>query len=294
MNRGAGGLMGDRSTLVKMTSLTGGGLLAVSRICRNWTWSYRLQMPMRVYRSKTLLSDNADFGAFTTLYAQSVIDKSADPFLLVRDDDSRLLIVTDDGSVMLCLANGPNDCMVSYASSYSDRSRQFVGLSGQHNAKDENFVDPRFAIKAIHAFFDQARMSEHVDFRCGAPDSEITIFPLAITARKRVERELVEMRVEVPRELRADMQEVCEYLDGVADDPDENIDFDDAIQIGSLCGGRLNRRHEIYEFSYFQATGDVWAFKVPRTILDGIADGSIDKLTVNASVPKTVANKAEG
>ena len=126
---------------------------------------------MRVYRRKTLLSDTADFAAFAKLYAESVVDRSVDPFLLVRDDDSRLLIATDDGSVMLCLANGPNDCSVSYASSYSDCFRQFVGLTGHHNAKDESFVDARFAIKAIHAFFDRARMSEYVDFRCGAPDS---------------------------------------------------------------------------------------------------------------------------
>lgn len=87
---------------------------------------------------------------------------------------------------MLCLANGANDCSVSYASSYSDGSRWFVGLSDRQNAKDESFVEPSFAIKAIHAFFDRARMSEHVDFRRGSPDSEITTFPTAMTARKRV------------------------------------------------------------------------------------------------------------
>ena len=87
------------------------------------------------------------------------------------------------------------------------------------------------------------------------------------------------------------MRDVCEYLDGVADDPDENIDYDDAIQIGSLCGGRLDRRRDIYLFSYHLDSGDEWSFKVPRAVMDGIADGSIDKLTVDASVPKTVANK---
>ena len=247
---------------------------------------------MRIYRRKTLLTDNADFAAFTQLYGDSVIANSADPFLLVRDDDSRLLIVTVDGSVMLCLAKSPNDYSVSYASSYSDGFRQFVGLSRHYNAKDESFVDPVFAIKAIHAFFDRGRMSEHVDFRRGAPDTEITTFPTAITASKSVERERVEIRVDVTPELRDDMQEVCEFLNEAADDPDENIDYDDAIQIGSLCGGRLNRRHDMYLFSYYQTNGDVWSFKAPRTLLDGIADGSIGKITVDALVPKNVANKA--
>src|SRR5436190_8781233 len=144
---------------------------------------------MQVYRRKTLLSNNADFAAFTKLYAESVINYTADPFLLVRDDDARLLIVTDDGSVMLCLANGPNDCSVSYASSYSDASRQFSGLSGQLTSKDENFVDPRFAIKAIQAFFERGRLSEHVDFHRGAPDLEILAFPTRIIRPQRVERQ---------------------------------------------------------------------------------------------------------
>ena len=247
---------------------------------------------MRVYRRKTLLTDSADFSQFTKHFGEAVREKSVDPFLLVRDDDSRLLIVTDDGSVMLCITHGANDCAVSYASSYSDGKRTFLGLSRELSAKEENFVDPTFAIKAIHAFFDRGRLSEYVDFRRGTPEPEITTFPSAVKSPARIERKLVEMRVAVGPELQADMREVCEYLDEVADDPDENIDFDDAIQIGSLCGGRMDRRRDIYLFSYHLENGDVWSFKVPRTILDGIADGSIDKLTVNASVPKSVANKA--
>lgn len=247
---------------------------------------------MQVYRRKTLLSDDADFAAFIKFYGESVADKSHDPFLLVRDDGYRLLVITDDGMVMLSLATAPNDCSVSYASSYSDGSRQFAGLSRQLTAKDENFVDPAFAIKAIHAFFDRKSLSEHVDFRRGTPDSDIAEFPTPMTGRKRVERKLVEMRIAVTPELQSDMRDVCEYLDDVADDPDENIDYDDAIQIGSLCGGRLDRRRDIYLFSYHLDNGDVWSFKVPRTVLDGIANGSIDKLTVDASVPKNVANNA--
>ena len=265
-----------------------GKSIAATRLSR----PFATQSPMQVFRRKTLLSENADFATFTKLYGESVADKSHDPFLLIRDDDYRLLVITGDGMVMLSLATGPNDCSVSYASSYSDGSGTFTGLSRELTAKDENFVEPAFAIQAIHAFFDHKRLSEHVDFRRGTPDSDITTFPTPMTGRKRVERKLVEMRVAVTPELQSDMRDVCEYLDDVGDDPDENIDYDDAIQIGSLCGGRLDRRRDIYLFSYHLDNGDVWSFKVPRTVLDGIADGSIDKLTVDASVPKDVANKA--
>ncbi len=58
---------------------------------------------MQVYRRKTLLSENADFATFTKLYGESVADVSHDPFLLIRDDDYRLLVITDDGMVMLSL-----------------------------------------------------------------------------------------------------------------------------------------------------------------------------------------------
>ncbi|MEZ6141022.1 MAG: hypothetical protein R3B84_10665 [Zavarzinella sp.] len=253
---------------------------------------FTTQTPMQIYRGKTLLSKDADFAAFTKFYGEAVTDKSHDPFLLVRGDEKRLLVVTNNGMVMLSLAAGPNDCLVSYASSYSDGSRSFAGLSRQLSARDDSFVEPIFAIKAIRAFFDRKRLSEHIDFRLGTPDSEITEFPSQMTARKQIERHLVEMRVVVTPELKSDMQEVCEYLSAVANDPDENIDFDDAIQIGSLCGGRLNRRRDIYLFSYHLDKGDVWSFEVPRTVLDGIADGSIDNLTVDASVPKNVTNNA--
>jgi hypothetical protein len=247
---------------------------------------------MQIYRSKTLLQENANFAKFAELFGEAVVEGSAEPFLLVRDDDVRLLVVANDGSVMICIARGANDCSVSYGSSYTDGSRRFRGLSRDYMAKDENFVDPRFAIQAVHAFFDRTRISEHVDLRRGIPDTEITTFPTPIVTPDRVERQFVELHVVVPEELRTDMQSVCDYLDDVADDPDENIDFDDAIQIGSLCGGRIDRRKDIYLFSYYPSNGDVWDFRVRRTILDGVADGSISKLTVTASIPKSLENNA--
>jgi hypothetical protein len=107
-----------------------------------------------------------------------------------------------------------------------------------------------------------------------------------LISEKRVERKLVEAHVDVTPELRADMQSVCEYLDEVADDPDVDIDYDDAIQIGSLCGGRINRRKDLYLFTYYLSSGDDWMFEAARTILDGIADGSISRISVTACVPE--------
>ncbi|MCE3017129.1 MAG: hypothetical protein LW870_14815 [Pirellula sp.] len=241
---------------------------------------------MRVYRCKTLLDDEADYSAFARLFAGSIRDGSSDSFLLVRGDDQRLLVVASDSDILLSFARGPNDCMVSYGSSYSDGTRTFFGLSRERVAKDSSFVDAAFAFLAIKAFFETKPMSEHVDFRNGTPDDEIVVFPTSMIARPRVKRTLVEMRVNVTEELRNDMKQVCEYIDEVADDPDENIDFDDAIQIASLCGGRINRKQDLYLFSYYLDNGDVWQFRVQRTILEAIADGRLQTLNVLASIPK--------
>ena len=241
---------------------------------------------MHVYRRKTLLDCEADYSAFARLFADSIRDGSSDSFLLVRDDDQRLLVVASDSAILLSLARGPNDCLVSYGSSYSDGTRTFVGLSRERIAKDSSFVDAEFAFLAIKAFFETKPISEHVDFRNGTPDDEIVVFPTSIIARPRVDRTLVEMQVDVTDELRNDMQEVCEYIDKVADDPDENIDFDDSIQIGSLCGGRINRKQDLYLFSYHLDNGDVWQFRVKRTVLEAIADGGLQTLKVLASIPE--------
>ena len=241
---------------------------------------------MRAYRCKTLLDGNADYSAFARLFADAIRDGSSDSFLLVRDDDQRLLVVANESDILLSLARGPNDCMVSYGSSYSDGTRSFFGLSRERVAKDSSFIDAGFAFLAIKAFFERKSFSDHVDFRSGTPDDEIVTFPTVQLTRTRLERILVEMRVDITEELRNDMQQVCEYIDEVGDDPDENIDFDDAIQIASLCGGRINRKQDLYLFSYHLDNGDVWQFRVKRNALDAIADGDMQSLKVLASIPK--------
>lgn len=241
---------------------------------------------MQIYRQTTLLCEEADFAKFKQLLGASILAGSSEPFLLIRQDGVRLLLVTHEGSIMLCLASGLVECLVSYGPTYSDSPITFVGILGSGIAKSENFVDPIFAMLAVRAFFDCGRMSDHVDFRQGIPDKAIVTFPEAISKRPREETESLQLSVEVTSELKTDMKDVCEYLDDVANDPDENIDFDDAIQIGSLVGGRISRRKDTYLFSHRTANGSVWTFSVPRTVLEGIADGTIAKLSVEATVPK--------
>jgi hypothetical protein len=248
---------------------------------------------MRVYRCKTLLDGKADYTAFARLFADSIHDGSSDAFLLVRDDEQRLLVVASQSDILLGLARGPNDCRISYGSSYSDGTRTFSGLSRELVANDSSFVDAGAALLAIKAFFEMKPLSEHVDFRHETPDDEILKFPTLMIAQPRVARKLVEMRVDVTEELRTDMQQVCDYLDEVADDVDENIDYDDAIQIASLCGGRINRKQDLYLFSHYLKNGDVWQFRVKRTILEALAEGGLRTLNVLASIPEKNDDSSE-
>ena len=69
---------------------------------------------MQIFRCKTLLDGNGDYTAFTQLFADSVMDGSTDSFLLVRDDDQRLLVVASESDILLSIAREPNNCMVTY------------------------------------------------------------------------------------------------------------------------------------------------------------------------------------
>ncbi len=248
---------------------------------------------MKLYHGKTLLQENADFAAFTRAYAQAVHEKSCVPFLLVRDDDYRLLVVTHESRIMLCTAkgywwaNGPANCSVSHESTYLEGIHSVVGLTKNHiTVKDRSLIEPFFAIKAIQAFFNNKSMSDFVSFGSGMPEPEIMNFPSPFKAEEEIQQVRVEMQVTVTDELKADMQRVCEFLESKQLDRDGYFDSEDAIRIGSLCGERVDRRHNIFDFCYLQNNGDAWHFRAPRTVLDGIATGNITKLTVGVFVPK--------
>lgn len=244
---------------------------------------------MIVYRRKALIGSDVSHAEFVRLLDDALTQERNECFLLVRDDGVRLQVVADSRMLLFCVAWEANYCQVSYQSSYVDESKPFRGLSRICEARFENFVDTHLGKQAVATFFrggGQHGIREFVDLKSGQPDREILEFPEPMAARKPIKRKSIELRAEVPDGLRNDMRSVCERLDQLASDPDEDVDFDDAIQIGSLCGGRVDSRADRYSFSYYLPSGDVWSFEAPRTILEGIADGSITRLKVTASVPK--------
>lgn len=91
-------------------------------------------------------------------------------------------------------------------------------------------------------------------------------------------------KVPIPDELRESLREVREVIDEAERDPDDMpIDFEDAIQVGAICGGRVGEDNRPFEFTYFPA-GDRkygrWFLVLHETEIEDIADGVISELTM--------------
>jgi|GEM_PF-1936219 len=90
-------------------------------------------------------------------------------------------------------------------------------------------------------------------------------------------------KVSIPAELRDSLREVYELIREAKNDPDINLDFDDAIQVGPLCGGRCGKKPRPYMLTYFP-TGDPdrgrWELTLHRTDIEDIGDGRQTEITM--------------
>ena len=58
-------------------------------------------------------------------------------------------------------------------------------------------------------------------------------------------------KVPIPAELRDSLREVFELIRQAKTDPDIVLDFDDAIQVGAVCGGRYGKKPRPYVLTYY-------------------------------------------
>jgi hypothetical protein len=56
--------------------------------------------------------------------------------------------------------------------------------------------------------------------------------------------------VPIPDELRESLRQIHELIQRAKHDPDIALDFDDAIQVGAVCGGRCGTKQRPYELTY--------------------------------------------
>ena len=252
-----------------------------------------ITLTMNIYQGTNLIAEKASHDDFVAAFANAVTSQSDTPFLLVRSDDSRMLVAAHDGSLLLAVARDSRDFGVSYGSTYAEGDIVFQGLRSECIAAAENFIDAGIGMNGVRAFFLRKRLHVEIDIKRSLPDEAILEFPTPIGIPVKTERKTISKRVNVTELLRTDMNEVCEFVTEVEDDPDENIDFGDAIQIGSLCGGRINRKTNQFHFSYHDPNGEVWSFDLNRTIMDSVADGSTKQLSVSATVPSGARYKCD-
>ncbi|HEV8603754.1 MAG TPA: hypothetical protein VGQ99_00215 [Tepidisphaeraceae bacterium] len=87
--------------------------------------------------------------------------------------------------------------------------------------------------------------------------------------------------VPVPDDLRASLQEVWQLIQDAERDSEVSIDFDDAIQVGSVCGGRVGNEPHPFVLTY-DLPGDTdrgrWSLTLHPTEIEDIADGVLTSL----------------
>lgn len=236
---------------------------------------------MKLYCRKELIDDDVSYSEFAKELGRSVALKNQDPFLLHRPDGARLLLSIRSSRILLAVAYGRTRYKVSSGFEDATGSRTFSGLERDCMTHDSFFVDPRNAMRAVEAFFGNSPMSDYVDFTTNLPDSELLDFPTPFPTKRNSTVSTVKREVDVPDSLVRDLADVCQYILDSKNDPDVNLDFDDAIQFGSLCGGRVDRERDLYLFTYYHEQGYIWEIRESFVGLDGISSGAFRSIRVN-------------
>lgn len=90
-------------------------------------------------------------------------------------------------------------------------------------------------------------------------------------------------KVRIPADLRESLHEVFELIQQAKNDPDIILDYDDAIQVGAVCGGRYGKKPRPYVLTYYPE-GDrergLWFLTLHRTEVEDIGDGRMAEITL--------------
>jgi hypothetical protein len=90
-------------------------------------------------------------------------------------------------------------------------------------------------------------------------------------------------KVPIPAELRDSLREVFELIQQAKHDPDIRLDYDDAIQVGAVFGGRYGKKPRSYVLTFYPE-GDAergrWFLTFDRTEIEDIGDGRMGEITL--------------
>jgi hypothetical protein len=107
-------------------------------------------------------------------------------------------------------------------------------------------------------------------------------------------------KVPIPAELKDAMGKVFRLIEEARRDPDVNLDYDDAIHIGPVCGGRYHKKPSRYEFRYDpdnKRGSGTWYLNLHRCDIEDIADGRLTEITMHCCTSPDCGskfNKADG
>jgi hypothetical protein len=90
-------------------------------------------------------------------------------------------------------------------------------------------------------------------------------------------------KVPIPAELRDSLKAVCQLIQQAKNDPDIPLGYDDAIQVGAVCGGRIGKKPRPYVLTYFPEGDDRrgrWHLTLHPTEIEDIGDGRMTEITM--------------
>jgi len=102
-------------------------------------------------------------------------------------------------------------------------------------------------------------------------------------ARRFVPKPKERRKVPIPAELRDSLREVFELIQQAKHDPDIVLDYDDAIQVGAVCGGRYGKKPRPFVLTYFpegEGKRGRWYLTLHRTEIEDIGDGRMTEITM--------------
>jgi hypothetical protein len=90
-------------------------------------------------------------------------------------------------------------------------------------------------------------------------------------------------KVPIPDELRESFHEVFELIQQAKHDPDIRLNYDDAIQMGKVVGGKHGNKLRPYVLTYYPngiGGRDYWFLTLHRTEVEDIGDGIMREISM--------------
>src|SRR5438128_1635202 len=90
-------------------------------------------------------------------------------------------------------------------------------------------------------------------------------------------------KIAIPVELQDAMGEVLRLIKEAKRDPDVVLDFDDAIQVGPICGGRYQTKPSRYSFRYYPGNSQnagTWDLDLHNCDIEDIVAARLTEITL--------------